>query len=109
MRQLISTPEIGIKTPDHLHDWYPYWDKTLGNPAGKCVVRDDSAYQREFANGTVIYNPLKNDKPVTVKFNTKPRVRRGSGQRTSPSPKCSNPPATRPRGPASGPRHARRR
>jgi hypothetical protein len=27
--------------------------------------------QREFANGTVIYNPLNNNKPVTVKFDTK--------------------------------------
>jgi hypothetical protein len=32
-----------LKTPDHLHDWYPFWDKTLGKPAGKCVARNDGA------------------------------------------------------------------
>jgi len=57
-----------LKTPDHLHDWYPFWDAKLGRPAGKCVTRDDGAYQREFEHGTVIYNPLSNRKTVTVKF-----------------------------------------
>ena len=71
-----------LKTPDHLHDWYPFWDKTLGKPAGKCVARDDGAYQREFANGTVIYNPLSNSKAVTVKFAT-PRKRASDGTQST--------------------------
>ena len=56
-----------LKTPDHLHDWYPFWDAPLGKPAAKLVTRQDGSYQREFSGGTVIYNPISN-KPVTVKF-----------------------------------------
>jgi hypothetical protein len=56
-----------LKTPDHLHDWYPFWDAPLGKPAGKLLTRGDGAYQREFTSGTVIYNPISN-KPVTVRF-----------------------------------------
>jgi hypothetical protein len=57
-----------LMTPDHLHDWYPFWDAKLGKPDGKCLARQDGAYQREFERGTVIYNPLDNRKPVRVKF-----------------------------------------
>ena len=67
-----------LKTPDHLHDWYPFWDAKLGQAAGKCTQRDDGAYQREFAAGTVIYNPLDNARAVTVKF--KMSRRRASDQ-----------------------------
>jgi hypothetical protein len=56
-----------LKTPDHLHDWYPFWDAPLGKPAAKLVARPDGAYQREFTGGTVIYNPISN-KPVMVTF-----------------------------------------
>jgi hypothetical protein len=30
---LFSDPN-SLPTPDHLHDWYPFWDKSLGKPAG---------------------------------------------------------------------------
>ncbi len=56
-----------LKTPDHLHDWYAFWEAPLGTPSGGCVDRPDGAYQREFSNGTVIYNPLGNP-TVTVTF-----------------------------------------
>ena len=56
-----------LKTPDHLHDWYGFWDAPLGRPTGPRVDRADGAYQREFTGGTVIYNPFKN-RPVTVTF-----------------------------------------
>ena len=69
-----------LKTPDHLHDWYPFWDAKLGKAAGKCAKRDDGAYQREFAAGSVIYNPLDNAKAVTVKFKT-PRKRVSDGSK----------------------------
>ena len=68
-----------LQTPDHLHDWYPFWDVKLGKPAGQCARRADGAYQREFAAGTVIYNPLDNPNAVTVKFGTQcTRVSDGS-------------------------------
>jgi len=68
-----------LPTPDHLHDWYAFWDAPLGRPAGQCVDRADGAYQREFAGGTVIYNPI-NNQPVTVKF-TEDRKRVSDGGR----------------------------
>jgi len=67
-----------LKTPDHLHDWYAFWDAPLGKPAGSCVNRPDGAYQREFTGGTVVYNPIKNQ-PVTVTFvEDRKRVSNGS-------------------------------
>ncbi|MFC1762269.1 hypothetical protein ACFL6U_09330 [Planctomycetota bacterium] len=52
---------------DHLHDWYTFWDVDLGKPAGDMTLRDDGAYQREFAGGIVIYNHHGNG-PVIVSF-----------------------------------------
>jgi hypothetical protein len=67
-----------LKTPDHLHDWYDFWDAPLGKPAGQRIDRADGAYQREFTGGTVIYNPI-NNQPVTVKFSeSRQRVSDGS-------------------------------
>ncbi len=56
-----------LAAPDHLHSWYAFWDVTLGRPLSDLTVRDDGAYQREFAGGTVIYNHQGNG-PVTVTF-----------------------------------------
>lgn len=57
-----------LPTPDHLHNWYPFWDKTLGRPAGPKGVRSqDGSYRRAFENGCVIFNPPDN-RPVTVTF-----------------------------------------
>jgi hypothetical protein len=57
-----------LKTPDHLHDWYPFLDAPLGKPVAKVVTRPDGAYQREFTGGTVIYNPINNPASVKVTF-----------------------------------------
>jgi len=56
-----------LPTPDHLHNWYPFWDKSLGRPLGPGRLRPDGAYDREFQYGTALYNPLGNA-PVTVTF-----------------------------------------
>lgn len=56
-----------LAAPDHLHSWYTFWDVALGRPLSDLTVRDDGAYQREFAGGTVIYNHQGNG-PVTVTF-----------------------------------------
>jgi hypothetical protein len=51
-----------------MHNWYPFWDKTLGHPVGPKHVRsDDGAYRRAFDNGCVIFNPPGN-RPVTATF-----------------------------------------
>lgn len=63
---LFSDPNR-LPKPDHLHDWYPFWTKSLGRPLGPGKTRPDQATQRQFDNGTVVYNPRGNQ-PVTVTF-----------------------------------------
>lgn len=63
---LFSDPN-GLPTPDHLHDWYCFWDKSLGRPVAGRTERDDGAVEREFERGTVVYNPIDNG-PVEVSF-----------------------------------------
>ena len=50
-----------LKTPDHLHDWYRFWDAPLGKPIAPGFLRDDGAYQRNFEGGLAVYNPLGNN------------------------------------------------
>jgi hypothetical protein len=64
---LFGDPDA-LPTPDHLHDWYPFWNKSLGRPAGPKGVRSkDGAYRRAFDDGCVVFNPPDN-RPVTVTF-----------------------------------------
>ena len=49
-----------LKTPDHLHDWYDFWDVPLGKPLTDLIERGDGAYQRNFEGGIVIYNHMGN-------------------------------------------------
>lgn len=57
--------------PDHLHDWYPFWEKSLGKPVGPLAMLDrpdlSGAYTRQFEKGEVVFNPPSN-RPVIVKF-----------------------------------------
>lgn len=63
---LFSDPNP-LPTPDHLHNWYPFWNKSLGKPVAQRIANPDGTVRREFDNGTVVYNPLGN-KAVTVIF-----------------------------------------
>lgn len=55
--------------PDHMHSWYSFWDTDLGQPIAKGWQRpQDEMYQREYSNGTVIYNPIGNGNQ-TITFN----------------------------------------
>lgn len=65
---LFSDPNP-LPTPDHLHDWYEFWDRSLGRPKAKGIRKKDGSIQREFDQGLAVYNPLGN-KPVTVEFST---------------------------------------
>lgn len=76
---LFSDPNP-LPSPDHLHDWYPFWNKSLGKPIGKAVGRADGATQREFEKGTVAYNPLGNG-PVEIIFEEM-RISRATGNRS---------------------------
>lgn len=74
---LYSDPN-GLPTPDHLHDWYPFWDKSLGRPVAAGRQRDDGAVERAFERGNVVYNPINNG-PVEVTFDS-PRRSAASGE-----------------------------
>lgn len=63
---LFSDPNP-LPTPDHLHDWYEFWNRSLGRPKAKGDRKKDGSIQREFDRGLVVYNPPGN-KPVTVEF-----------------------------------------
>lgn len=74
---LFADPD-DLPTPDHLHDWYDFWDKGLGRPQKAGFKRPDGAWERIFAHGTVIYNPAGNP-PVTAHFDS-PHLSRATGR-----------------------------
>jgi len=53
-----------LPTPDHLHDWYDFWNRSLGRPLAPGIQRTDGSWERNFEGGTAIYNPMGNG--VTV-------------------------------------------
>lgn len=63
---LFSDPNP-LPAPDHLHHWYPFWERRLGGAVATGVTRPDGAMTREFAHGTAVYNP-KGNLPVTIAF-----------------------------------------
>ncbi len=67
-----------LPTPDHLHDWYPFWDRGLERPMGKGQQRADGAWERAYSGGTVIYNPPGNQR-IEVQFD-RPKRSRATGQ-----------------------------
>jgi hypothetical protein len=64
--------------PDHLHNWYPFWDKSLGRPVAKGRKADDGSFHRVFDQGTAVYNPPGN-RAVTVSF-ARPHQSLATGQ-----------------------------
>jgi hypothetical protein len=60
-----------LPTPDHLHDWYSFWDKSLGKAIGPLGHPDrpdlSGAYTRRYENGEAVFNPPSNH-GVTVSF-----------------------------------------
>lgn len=70
---LFSDPDE-LPTPDHLHDWYDFWDKRLGQPKQPGFQRPDGAWERAFTGGTAIYNPSGNSN-ITVHFDASLRSR----------------------------------
>jgi hypothetical protein len=66
---LFSDPNQ-LPTPDHLHDWYPFWEKSLGKPTGPLATLDrpnlSGAYMREYERGEAVFNPP----PPTAKWSS---------------------------------------
>lgn len=71
----------GLPTADHLHDWYPFWDRSIGRPAGGLAQRSDGGVQRDFESGTVVYNPVDN-RAILVTFDA-PRRSVATGETAS--------------------------
>jgi hypothetical protein len=68
-----------LPTGDHLHNWYPFWERRLGPALAPGVARSDGAMTREFTHGTAVYNPTGNP-PVTITFE-EPRSSSATGTR----------------------------
>ncbi len=49
-----------IPPPDHMHDWYAFWDADIGRPTGDREGRADSLTLRTFERGVVVYNHIGN-------------------------------------------------
>ena len=66
---LFSDPDA-LPTPDHLHDWYPFWGKSLGKAVGPLAALDrpdlSGAYTRQFEKGEVVFNPPANHSVVVT-------------------------------------------
>ncbi|MCX5677038.1 MAG: hypothetical protein NTX87_18775 [Planctomycetota bacterium] len=77
---LFSDPN-DLPTPDHLHDWYPFWNRSLGKPLAAGTQRTDGTSERNFERGTVVYNPMGN-RPAAVKF-AEPRTSLATGKTAS--------------------------
>ncbi|MFM7188690.1 MAG: putative glycoside hydrolase [Armatimonadota bacterium] len=65
---LFSDPNP-LPTPDHLHDWYPFWDCDLGKPLEKGRRSPDGSFQRRFTNGIAVHNPPGN-RAIVMSFST---------------------------------------
>lgn len=61
-----------LPTPDHLHDWYSFYDTNLGKPISPGSLQSNGSWSREFTNGTVVYNPMGNS-TVNITFSQQRR------------------------------------
>ena len=75
---LFSDPN-DLPTPDHLHAWYPFWERRLGRPLAPGQPRADGALMREYTCGTAVCN-VTNAAAVTITF-SEPRTSRATGKR----------------------------
>jgi hypothetical protein len=61
---LFSDPNT-LPAADHRHNWYLFWNKTLGRPSSPGEPMKNGSVLRCYENGFVIYNPMGNG-PVTT-------------------------------------------
>lgn len=56
---VLFADDNAIPTPDHLHNWYEFWDADLGHPIQEKAVQYQAVaglFIREFENGWAVYN-----------------------------------------------------
>ena len=78
---LFSDPNP-LPSPDHRHDWYPFWEKSLGRPTGTMTSGPDGTHRREYEKGTVVYNPMGNAAVDVVFHDLRKSLATGSVSRT---------------------------
>ena len=67
---VLFADDNAIPTPDHLHNWYDFWDVDLGRPVQEKSVQYQGIvglFIREFENGWAVYN--RSGTKQTVTFN----------------------------------------
>jgi hypothetical protein len=57
---LFSDPN-SLPAPDHLHNWYSFWDAKLGFPESGTLQTEAGYFLRYFTCGVAVYNPLGNE------------------------------------------------
>ena len=65
---LLISDDNAIPTPDHLHNWYDFWDAEMGRPIGdkaRQYHRVAGLFIREFEKGWAVYNRSGAAQPVT--------------------------------------------
>ena len=70
-----------IPVPDHLHNWYDFWDADLGQPMQEKAVQYRGVaglFIREFENGWAVYNRSGTTQAVTFTDDT---IGRSNGKR----------------------------
>ncbi|MBU4460275.1 MAG: hypothetical protein KJ579_06890, partial [Verrucomicrobia bacterium] len=63
---LFSDPN-SLPTGDHLHNWYAFWDRSLGHPLDAGAKMPDGSVRRAFDRGTAVFNTMGNP-AATVTF-----------------------------------------
>ena len=56
-----------LPTPDHLHNWYPFWNRSLGRPTAPGALQADGTVARAFERGIAVFNTMGNTN-VTLAF-----------------------------------------
>ena len=67
---VLFADDNAIPTPDHLHNWYDFWDADLGRPVQEKAVQYQDVvglFVRAFEKGWVVYN--RSGSKQTVTFN----------------------------------------
>ena len=66
---VLFADDNAMPTPDHLHNWYDFWDVNLGYPIGmkaKLFQETEGLFIREFELGWVVYN--RSGKTQSINF-----------------------------------------
>ena len=70
---VLFADDNAVPLPDHLHNWYDFWDAELGEPIGEKGQRyqgREGLFVREFTNGWAVYNRSGTSQKVAFTLET---------------------------------------